>query len=74
VGLEGGQGEPLAAFLEAAAAFKVAKEGCQNDEGCQVRNARLASTGLKADKTAKTANGTVTFLTGMTLMPLGGRG
>ena len=31
------------------------------------RNARLPSTGLKADKTDKTANGTVTLVTDMTL-------
>jgi hypothetical protein len=38
---------------------KAAKWG----EGCQVPDARLPSTGLKAAKTAKTANATVTLVT-----------
>jgi hypothetical protein len=44
---------------------KVAKWGkaAKWGEGCQVPDARLPSTGLKAAKTAKTANATVTLVT-----------
>ena|SRR5687767_14060946 len=62
-----GFGGKAAKLGKAARLGKTAKRR----EGCQGRNACLPSTGLKADKTAKTANATVTLLTvGVCLAPV----